>query len=103
MPGYALCWVETFRHCKVFILTGICVTGGLPLVLERLPLVLEHTQELLGDVGGLVQAEADTVGALGMSSLSFISSLNIFVVFDDISPFLPSLTFPPPMKPSSSQ
>ena len=37
---------------------GICVTGGLHLVLR-------HPQDLLGHIVGVAQAEADTGGGLG--------------------------------------
>ena len=48
MPGYAGPGVKTFKHCKVLILTGIRVTGGLLLlVLELLLLVLELLLDLV--------------------------------------------------------
>ena len=56
---------ETFSYCKVFILTGLSFTGGLPLVIEFFPLVLEHPQDLHSHKGGLVQVET-TGDALGM-------------------------------------
>ena len=36
VPSYAVPGVETFNHCKVWILSGICVTGGLHLGLGLL-------------------------------------------------------------------
>ena len=51
VPGYALPGNKTFKHCKVFILTGIRVTRGLPLVPELFlfPLVLVHSETGLGE------------------------------------------------------
>ena len=54
VSSYALPGLETFKPCKVFILGGICVTGGLHLVLECLLLVLE----LLLDLVSLVEVAA---------------------------------------------
>ena len=48
VPSYALPGVETFSPCKVWVLCGICVTGGLHLVLECLLLVLELLLDLVG-------------------------------------------------------
>ena len=60
---------ETFSYCKVFILTGLSFTGGLPLVIEFFPLVLEHPQDLPGHVDVLDQVETGG-GALGMPAVA---------------------------------
>jgi hypothetical protein len=77
VPSYALPGVETFSPCKVWVLCGICVTGGLNLVLGSLlldlveaaavvvhPVVVNHGGVHHGGVHGMSGTAGDIVGVL---------------------------------------
>ena len=95
ITGYAVRGAETFRCCKVLILIGINVTGGLPLVLE-------HPEDLLGHLVGLVRVETDTGGTLGMPDtagsivgvllhVELVVVLHLGVLGPDLLPVVPLL------------